>query len=81
MRRISEVSVVIEAVRDFCFLNNELILLQLWRHSYTASYHIYDFNARLVNFAQDVILIVFAMKWHFTDLFYLYLVSLFPEPS
>lgn len=63
MRRISEVSEVIEAVRDLgpvdIFLNITLIFLQLWRHSYTASYHIYDFNARSVNFAQDVILIVF----------------------
>uniref|UniRef100_A0A803XT53 Fibroblast activation protein alpha n=1 Tax=Meleagris gallopavo TaxID=9103 RepID=A0A803XT53_MELGA len=49
MRRISEVSEVIEAVRDLgpvdIFLNITLIFLQLWRHSYTASYHIYDFNA------------------------------------
>uniref|UniRef100_A0A8B9PAX2 Dipeptidyl peptidase 4 n=1 Tax=Apteryx owenii TaxID=8824 RepID=A0A8B9PAX2_APTOW len=50
MRRISGVSVVIQAVRamqilvKLYFLNIKIILLQLWRHSYTASYHIYDFN-------------------------------------
>uniref|UniRef100_A0A663EY94 Dipeptidyl peptidase 4 n=1 Tax=Aquila chrysaetos chrysaetos TaxID=223781 RepID=A0A663EY94_AQUCH len=46
MRRVSE---VIQTVRDvnpgeIYFLNIKIILLQLWRHSYTASYHIYDFN-------------------------------------
>uniref|UniRef100_A0A8C0BY01 Dipeptidyl peptidase 4 n=1 Tax=Buteo japonicus TaxID=224669 RepID=A0A8C0BY01_9AVES len=30
---------------EIYFLNIKIILLQLWRHSYTASYHIYDFNS------------------------------------
>uniref|UniRef100_A0A8C4V664 Dipeptidyl peptidase 4 n=1 Tax=Falco tinnunculus TaxID=100819 RepID=A0A8C4V664_FALTI len=50
VRRVSE---VIQTVRDvnpgeICLLNIKIILLQLWRHSYTASYHIYDFNIRSV---------------------------------
>uniref|UniRef100_A0A8C0F443 Dipeptidyl peptidase 4 n=1 Tax=Bubo bubo TaxID=30461 RepID=A0A8C0F443_BUBBB len=50
MRRVSE---VIQTVRDVnpseIYSLNKIILLQLWRHSYTASYHIYDFNSRLLH--------------------------------
>uniref|UniRef100_A0A8C5U5W7 Dipeptidyl peptidase 4 n=1 Tax=Malurus cyaneus samueli TaxID=2593467 RepID=A0A8C5U5W7_9PASS len=47
------VSVVIQTVRDMkpseiYFLNIKIILLQLWRHSFTASYHIYNFNDGLL---------------------------------
>uniref|UniRef100_A0A8C5X830 Dipeptidyl peptidase 4 n=1 Tax=Malurus cyaneus samueli TaxID=2593467 RepID=A0A8C5X830_9PASS len=50
MRRVS---VVIQTVRDMkpseiYFLNIKIILLQLWRHSFTASYHIYNFNDGLL---------------------------------
>lgn len=56
-RSLKGVSEVNQTVRDvnpgeIYFLNNKIILLQLWRHSYTASYHIYDFNSRLVLFAR-----------------------------
>uniref|UniRef100_A0A8C5U6E8 Dipeptidyl peptidase 4 n=1 Tax=Malurus cyaneus samueli TaxID=2593467 RepID=A0A8C5U6E8_9PASS len=45
-----KVSVVIQTVRDMkpseiYFLNIKIILLQLWRHSFTASYHIYNFSS------------------------------------
>uniref|UniRef100_A0A8C3R0L3 Dipeptidyl peptidase 4 n=1 Tax=Cyanoderma ruficeps TaxID=181631 RepID=A0A8C3R0L3_9PASS len=38
------------------FLNIKIILLQLWRHSFTASYHIYNFSSRSVIFAHDGLL-------------------------
>uniref|UniRef100_A0A8C5U670 Dipeptidyl peptidase 4 n=1 Tax=Malurus cyaneus samueli TaxID=2593467 RepID=A0A8C5U670_9PASS len=33
---------------EIYFLNIKIILLQLWRHSFTASYHIYNFNDGLL---------------------------------
>jgi len=67
MRRLLE---VIQTVRDMYpdeidFPNIKIILLQLWRHSYTASYHIYDFNSRSVIFAQDIVLTLFCNEMTF----------------
>uniref|UniRef100_A0A8C8AMD6 Dipeptidyl peptidase 4 n=1 Tax=Otus sunia TaxID=257818 RepID=A0A8C8AMD6_9STRI len=48
MRKVSEVIQTVRDVNPSEIYSLKIILLQLWRHSYTASYHIYDFNSRSV---------------------------------